>query len=153
MTTGQVPPIAARTKDEVQKALAADWLATSDRIGCGALADKIKNGDTLESALKKIGRTIGHEHLPEAHTILNSLVADDAALFNVFRLFGGCFVRIDPAEEADFELISKLMHAATEALDRKKDGFWCPSDKAALSKLFKALIPAMLAINHQAEGI
>jgi hypothetical protein len=45
-----------------------------------------------------------------------------------------------------------MLHAATEYLDRMKDGRRCHVDTAALAKLFIPLIPQMLAIVEEANG-
>lgn len=135
-----------RSYEDVRDAVAEDWFASSKRVGKGALCDAIgcDRPDTVDSA-------ITGKHVPRLHTALNSLLADDAALFKTFRLFGGCFVRAEAASETDMATISAMLHAATEYLDRMKDGKRCPSDTAALAKLFAPLVPAMLAVIEEAK--
>ena len=152
MKAGQVSPVQPRTKDDVKRALASDWRVFDAAGRKGELADKIKNGDTLESTVKKIGRTIGHEHLPEAHSILNTLVADPAGLFNTFMLFGGVFVPVDHESCDDMIVIGAMLKAASEYYERMQDGDRNHIDTAALAKLFKPLVPAMLCIIREAAA-
>lgn len=146
MTDSQVLPVHPRTKDEVSNALAADWLRLCPIGERVTFAAKVG-----ACGPKTISRAISGENLPEAHTILNSLLVDTTALFNVFQRFGGCFVRTSAAPEADMLLISQLLHAASEAFDRKRDGAWCHRDKAALADIFRQLVPAMLSIILEAD--
>jgi hypothetical protein len=147
MTDRNVPPVHARTKDEVSDALANDWLRIAPIGERASFAAKIGCRDP-----KTVSKAISGEHLPEAHTILNSLVADPTALFKVFQLYGGAFVRTQPGEVCDMSCISQMLHAATEYLDRMKDGRRCHVDNTVLAKLFVPLIPAMLAIIREANG-
>jgi len=147
MTDRNVPHVRARTKDEVSDALATDWLRLAPLGQRISFAAKLGVRDS-----NTVSKAISGEHLPEAHTILNSLVVDQAALFNVFQLYGGVFVPTQPGEVCDMSCISQMLHAATEYLDRMKDGRRDHTDTAALAKLFTPLIPAMLAIIEEANG-
>jgi hypothetical protein len=84
MTARQVPPLQARTKAEVSDALANDWLRFSP-----AGTRELRASSIGASCGKVISRAIAGEHLPEAHTILNTLVADPSGLFNTLALYGG----------------------------------------------------------------
>lgn len=135
-------------KERVRAALSRDWFDTAQRVGKGALFDATgaKCIDTINNVI-----TEQSSGLPELHTALNSLLADDAALFNTFQLFDGCFVRVSAEAGNDMATISQMLHAATDYLDRMKDGQRCHQDTASLAKLFTPLIPAMLAITLQAD--
>lgn len=145
MSAGNIPPVRARTKAEVSNALAQDWLRFSP-----SGTREVRASEIGASCGKVISRAIAGEHLPEAHTVLNTLVADPAGLFNTFALYGGVFVPCRAKNGDDYETISKLMHTATEYLDRMKDGRRCHVDTAALAKLLIPLVPAMLAIIQEA---
>lgn len=149
MNDGKVPPVRIRTKDEVSDALASDWLPLAPHGKRAAFSINI-GGDKDG---KVVSKAISGEHLPEAHTIFNSLVANPAALFNTFRLFGGVFTPVGEGACDDMETISAMLRAATEYLDRMKDGVRDHRDTAALATLFKPLIPAMLCVMREAaEG-
>jgi hypothetical protein len=148
MTNRQVPPPRPRTKDEVSDALASDWLRLAP-LG-HRVAFSLQIG--ADSDGKTVSKAISGEHVPAAHTVLNSLVADPSALFNTLRLYDGCFVPIAGKAPDDMAAISAMLHAATEYLDRMKDGRRCHVDTAALAKLFIPLIPQMLAIVEEANG-
>lgn len=136
-----------RSSEDVREAIQQDWYELSRRLGIGALEDA-----TGAERRDTVANTIAGKHAPRLHTALNSLIADPAALFNTFQLFGGCFVPVNSDAESDMATISAMLHAATNYLDLMKDGVRCPSDTAALAKLFAPLVPAMLAIIEQANG-
>lgn len=148
MPDRKVPPLGPRTKDEVSDALAADWLPLAPRGQRTKFSARIG----ADQDGKTVSKAISGEHLPEAHTILNSLLVDPAALFNVLQLYGGCFVPTQAVDSDDMSAVSSMLHAATEYLDRIKDGRRCHVDTAALAKLFIPLVPHMLAIIEQANG-
>lgn len=147
MHLGKVSPVRIRTKDEVSDALASDWLPLAPYGHRAAFSINI--GGDKEG--KVVSKAISGEHLPEAHTILNSLVVNPAALFNTLQLYGGVFVPVDAGECDDMSVISGMLHAATEYLDRMKDGKRDHRDTAALASLFKPLIPAMLCVMREAS--
>lgn len=148
MSCRKVPLVRVRTKEEVSDALASDWLRLAplgQRIAFSLQIGADPDGKTVSKA-------ISGEHVPAAHTVLNSLVVDPAALFNTLRLFGGCFVPIAATEPDDMAAISAMLHAATEYLDRMKDGRRCHVDTAALAKLFAPIVPHMLGVIEEANG-
>lgn len=148
MRSGEVPPFVPRTKAEVSDALAQDWIAFAP---LGTREQRAPQIGASEG--KTISKAISGEHLPEAHTILNTLGVDPAGLFHTLSLFGGVFVPCRPMASEDYETIRQMMHAATEYLDRMKDGRRCHVDTAALAKLLVPLVPAMLAIIQEGKGI
>lgn len=146
MSDRKVPPVHIRTKDEVSDALAKDWLTLAPMGQRATFAARIGAKD-----YKTVSKAISGEHMPEAHTMLNSLVLDPAALFNVFRLYGGVFIRVDGDPIDDMETVSRMLHAATDYLDRMRDGHRDHRDTAAIAALFRPLVPAMLAIIDEAN--
>lgn len=148
MSAPQVPPVRARTKDEVSNALASDWLRVAPLGERKSFSLKIG----ADEDGKTVSRAISGENLPAGHTMLNSLVADPTALFNTLRLFGGCFVPVSGNGGNDMETICAMFHAATEHLERIKDGKRCHVDTAVLAKLFAPLVPRMLAVIEEANG-
>jgi hypothetical protein len=133
--------------EEVRDDLAEDWFRTAKMLGKGALCDALG-----EKRPDKVDDAITGKHVPRLHTALNSLRADPSAMLNTFLRFGGCFVPVTAASTGDMATISAMLRAATEYLDRMKDGQRCPRDTAALAELFRPLIPAMLAIIKEAGG-
>ena len=143
----QVSTVRIRTKDELLAEIAKDWLPLAPMGERASFALRIGAGD-----YKKVSKAISGESLPEAHTILNSLVVDTTALFNTLLLYGGVFVPVETAPVDDMAVILGMMQAATEYLERMKDNQRCHVDTAALAKLFRPLVPQMLALIREANG-
>jgi hypothetical protein len=101
---------------------------------------------------KTVSKAISGEHLPSGHTMLNSLVVDNTALFNTLLLYGGVFVPVETRPVEDMTVILNMMQAATEYLERMKDGHRCHQDTAALAKLFRPIVPQLLAVIREANG-
>jgi hypothetical protein len=148
VSDGKVLAVRVRTKDEVSDALAADWLKIAPIGQRASFAAQIGVCDP-----KTVSKAISGEHLPEAHTILNSLVLDPAALFNTFRLFQIVAVRVQAGAADDHDVIAGLLRAATEYFERMKDNARCHQDTLALADLFVPLIPAMLSIIEEARAV
>lgn len=147
MSAGNVPPFVPRTKADVSDALAKDWLAFAP------LGQREQKAPLIgASEGKTLSKAISGEHLPEAHTILNTLGVDPAGLFHTLSLFGGVFVPCRAISGEDYATIRKMLHAATEYMDRMQDGRRCHVDTAALAKQLVPLVPAMLAIIQEANG-
>lgn len=138
------PPPSA---EEVRQQLQSDWFETSRRVGVGTFIDRVAPGcdDTVTNA-------ISGKNTPRLHTALASLNVDTAALFNTLMLYGVVAVPADPEAISDMDTISAMLRSATEYLERMQDGKRCHVDTAALAKLFKPLVPAMLAIIREANG-
>lgn len=133
-------------KAELQPRVAEAWSRVISRLGKGTFADRIGCcSDTVNNALTGPG-------LPEAHTLLNSLLADPTALDEVLGLYG---MRIVPARaEAanDLQTIADLNEASHEWLQRLLDGIRCHRDTAVLAKMFRPLVAKMEAIIQEAEA-
>lgn len=148
MASRIVPPVEPRTKEEVSDALAMDWVKLAPIGQRLAFAGKVGAKDP-----KTITKAISGEGLPEAHTILNSLLSDPAALFHTFRLYGGCFVPVDAEAANDNATISGLLKASSEYFERMSDGCRCHKDTLALADLFRPLVPAILAVIMEADAL
>lgn len=135
----------SRSSEDVRKALQQDWYDTSRRVGIGAFQDA-----TAAECADTVANAIAGKHVPRLHTALNSLVADDAALFNVFRLYGMVAVSVEAGNVNDDETIARLLKTASEYYERLRDGVRDHNDTVALAELFTPLIPAMLAIVEEA---
>lgn len=147
MGSGIVCPKRLLGKEDVSQALASDWFRAAHGRK-GAFADAIGAKCT-----KTVDRVITGEHLPALHTALNSLVADETALFNTLRLAGGVFVRAETGSCDDNETISAMLRAATDYFERMKDGKRDHQDTLALADLFRPLVPAMLCVIQEANTI
>lgn len=148
MSRGRVSPVRVRTKDEVSDSLALDWLPLAPSGKRQSFAAQIGVSD-----YHIVSRAISGESLPEAHTILNSLVVDPAALFNTFLSFGVVAVPVEDGDCDDSAVISQMLRAATDYFERMKDGRRDHGDTLALAELFRPLIPAMLCVIREANQL
>lgn len=106
------------SKDRFQQRLAAAWGRVWPKLGSQpAMAAKMGLSDT--SAIKRV---TGMTHLPEAHTIFNSLLADETALNEVLAEYGFCLRRIKPEGANDLRTLSGLCETAAELSDALRDG-------------------------------
>jgi hypothetical protein len=145
---GKVSAKKALCKDSVSRALSLDWHRLDDEVGRGTLMDHLGCKGT-----KTISGAISRDHVPELHTVLNSLLADPTALLNTFNLYGGVFVPVEHGECDDNTAISQMLRAATEYFERMKDGVRDHNDTLALAELFRPLIPAMLCVIREAGAL
>lgn len=149
MADRKVPPARIRTKGEVSDALAGDWLRLAPQGERASFAARIGLG---ENSQKVVSRTISGEGVPELHNVLNSLVVDSSALLNTLLLWNVVAVPVETAPVDDMATILGMMQAATEYLERMKDGQRCHRDTAALAKLFRPIVPQMIALIREANG-
>lgn len=149
MSNRNVSPVRIRTKDEVSDALARDWFPLAPRGH--RVSFSINIGGDKDG--KVVTKALSGEHLPEAHTILNSLVVDKNALFETLLLFGVVAVPADIGDCDDNATISQMLRAATDYFERMKDGQRDHTDTLALADLLRPLIPAMLCIVREASAL
>lgn len=145
MATNHVRPKVAPAKSDVSAALSVAWARTSRSVGKGAMADK------LGSSTKTIDRALTGESLPELHTGLASLLADAAALDEVFALYGFDPPRSRHAQAAnDMATVSSLSSVVATFCDALKDGTRNHTETLALADLIRALMPNLEAILDEA---
>jgi hypothetical protein len=149
MTRRKVPTVVVRTKGEVSDELARDWLRLAPQGERGLFAARIGLG---ENSHKVVSRAISGEGVPELHNVLNSLVVDPSALLNTLLLWGVVAVPVETQPVDDMAVVCNMFKAATEYLERMQDGTRDHRDTAALAKLFRPLVPQMLALIREANG-
>jgi hypothetical protein len=113
-----VSPAEPLSKDKFQTLLAAAWARTASAVGNQVvMAAKMGLSDP-----KVIGRATGVKNLPEAHTVFNSLCADETALSEVLSHYGYDLCRKQPEAANDLATLSGLCEVAAELSEALKDG-------------------------------
>lgn len=134
-------------KRDLQPKVSEAWARVIARIGKGHFADAIGCcSATVDNALTGPG-------LPEAHTLLNSLLADPTALDEVLRLYGMRVVPLKSKADEDIQVIADMAGVQSDWLERLLDGRRCHRDTAALAKRFRPLIAKMQAVIEEADKV
>lgn len=112
-----VCPAEPLSKVKFQRLLAMAWGRVGPRMGYAEMAAKMGLNET-----KTISRGVNATNLPEAHTIFNSLCADETALQEVLREYGFEICRRTPEAANDLLTLSGLCEVAAELSEALKDG-------------------------------
>lgn len=148
MADKQVCPITAPAKSDVSAALSVSWARTARITGKGAMADK------LHSSTKTIDRALTGETLPELHTSLASLLADDGALDEVFALYGrGRPPRLNSMAANDLSTVSDLSGLVSAFCHAIQDGQRDHRETLAIADLVRAIMPALTDILDEANRL
>lgn len=114
--------------------------ATKAAGGKGALAD------IMDTSTKTLDRALTQESIPEFHTVMAAVLADPAALDEVFALYGIRASLLKAEAANDMSLVAELSTTLSEFLRRLSDGVRCHNDTAVLAELFRHVIPQMQSI-------
>lgn len=130
-------------------ALSVSWARAANKIGKGTLADHLGLRDP-----KLINRALTGETVPELHTALNSLRADDTALDEVFHLYGFHPPRaMDLEARHDMETVSDLSATVARWLESLRDGKRDHRETLALADLIREVLPPLTLILDEADRI
>lgn len=105
------------SKDKFQRFLAMAWGRVGPAMGYAEMAAKMGLNET-----KTISRGVNATNLPEAHTIFNSLCADETALQEIMAHYGYELSRRSPEAANDLMTLSGLCDVAAELSEALKDG-------------------------------
>lgn len=148
MLDNQVRPKSAPEKSDVSAALSVSWARAARNAGKGSLADKAK------VSTKTIDRALTGETVPELHTALASMLADESALDEVFALYGLDRPRWKHSAAAnDLHTVSDLTGLASAFCRALEDGNRDHTETLELARLIRALKPALSAILEEADRI
>lgn len=138
------------SKDKFQRALAAAWGRVWPKAGMGKakMADRMG----LEST-KTIDRAVTASNLPEAHTIFNSLLADESALDEVLREYGFALVRVKPEAANDFDLLADAADLHDEHMNAMRDGIRDHRETCRIADKARPVVSRYQAIIEEAEGL
>ncbi len=148
MADKQVRPQFCPAKSDVSAALAVGWARAARNVGKGSLAD------TIKSCAKTIDRALTSETLPELHTALASLLADDAALDEVFALYGFDRPRRKRSQAAnDMATVTGLSSVVTAFCEALADGSRNHQETLELADMIRAVMPSLTALLDDANRI
>lgn len=136
------------SKDKFKQKLAAAWGRVWPATGKGAMADAMGLTD-----VKTIDRAVTASNLPEAHTIFNSLLADETALNEILAYYGFKITRLNATAANDLDTIHGLCDAASELSAAVADGFRDHRETLRVADKLRPHMPAMEAILREAETI
>lgn len=116
-TTANVCPGAPLSKDRFQHLLSIAWGRVAPAMTYTVMAARMGLHET-----KTISRGVNATNLPEAHTIFNSLCADETALQEIMAHYGYDISRRTPEAANDLMTLSGLCEVAAELSEALKDG-------------------------------
>lgn len=141
------PQIATLPKHRVSALLASGWARVSMKLGKGAFADRLETTEkTVENAMA--GRT-----LPEAHTVFNSLAADQTALDEVLAAYGYRLTPLHATAANDMVAAAGVINAMGELVKALSDGSRDHNETLAVAALIRPHLPHLNAILTEADGL
>lgn len=136
------------SKDKFQQRLAQAWGRVWPRVGKTAMAKCMGLSDT-----KTIDRAVGATNLPEAHTIFNSLLADETALDEVLAEYGFRLARIESSAGIDLITLSGLCETAAELSEALKDGSRVHPETLKVADKLRPHMPALMGFIREADEL
>lgn len=136
------------SKDKFQQRLSQAWGRVWPRVGKGRMAACMGLADT-----KTIDRAVSLSNLPEAHTIFNSLLADETALDEILAEYGYRITRIEAEAGADFITLSGLCETAAELSEALKDGNRLHPETLKVADKLRPHMPALVAFLREADEL
>lgn len=136
-------------KDKFQRLLAAAWGRVWPGLGnMSVMAGRMGLNDT-----KTISRAVTGANLPEAHTIFNSLLADQTALDEILNHYGFRVCPMIPDAANDFATLSGLCEVAAELSDALRDGIRVHPETLRVAEKLRPHMPALVALLREADGL
>jgi hypothetical protein len=136
------------SKDKFQRLLASAWGRVWPKIGKGPMADRMGLNDT-----KTIDRAVTGSNLPEAHTLFNSLLADETALDEVLAEYGFRLSRIRADAANDMTTLSGLCDVAATYADALRDGRRVHPETLLIADKLRPHMPALASLLREAEDL
>lgn len=141
------PDRAAVPKHRVSALLAAGWARVCAKMGKGAFADALEATEkTVENAMA--GRT-----LPEAHTVFNSLRADETALDEVLASYGFRLTPLHATAANDMVAAAGVINAMGELVKALSDGKRDHNETLSIASLIRPHMPHLTAILAEADRL
>ncbi len=150
MTQGtNVCPPEPLSKDKFAVKLSAAWSRVSSKLGTQAeMASRMGLNDS-----KTISRATSTSHLPEAHTIFNSLCADETALAEILSHYGYEICRVRRGAANDLATAAGVISAMGRLVEANADGVRDHTETLEVADLLRPHIPGAVAILHEAEKL
>lgn len=145
----KVCPAEPLSKDKFQRLLASAWSRVASDLG-----GQVKMAAAMGlNETKPIQRGINATNLPEAHTIFNSLLADEGALREILSHYGLelCAQRPDAAN--DLATLSGLCETAAELSDALRDGIRQHPETLRIADKLRPHMPSLVAYLREADEL
>lgn len=137
------------SKDRFQRKLAAAWSRVLSKLdNMSVMAGRMGMDDT-----STIKRVTGMKNLPEAHTIFNSLMADETALDEVLAEYGYRLCPLTTNAANDLATLSGLCETAAELSEALRDGIRIHPETLRVADRLRPHMPALNAIIRQADEL
>jgi type II secretory ATPase GspE/PulE/Tfp pilus assembly ATPase PilB-like protein len=136
------------SKDKFQTKLAAAWGRVWPRTSKGAMASRMGLNDT-----KTIDRAVTASNLPEAHTIFNSLCADETALDEVLAAYGFKLIRLHADAANDFDTLADAADLHDEHMNAMRDGVRDHRETLKIADKARPVVRKYQAIISEAERL
>jgi hypothetical protein len=144
----QVCPREPLSKDKFQRLLSIAWGRVGPKMGLSVMAGKMGLNDS-----KTISRAITVSNLPEAHTVFNSICADETALREIMAEYGYEICPIRPDAANDLHTLSGLCEVAAELSDAIRDGVRIHPETLRIAEKLRPHMPALTALLKEADGL
>lgn len=98
-------------------------------------------------------KALAHESLPEAHTILNSLIGDATVLDEALAHVGFCLVPLEMDFNGDMAVITELSALLTEWLAAMADGKRDHVETQRIAARIRHLLPTLRGVVGEADRL
>lgn len=146
--TGNVCPPEPLSKDKFKRLLSIAWGRVGPTMGLATMAGKMDLSDP-----KTISRAIATDNLPEAHTVMNSLCADETALREVLSHYGFELSRRTPEAANDMRTLSGVCEVAAGLSDALRDGKRDHTETLRVADILRPHMPALVALLSEADAL
>lgn len=147
-TRNNVCPPEPLTKDRFQHLLSIAWGRVAPPLTYPVMAARMGLNET-----KTIGRGVNATNLPEAHTIFNSLLADETALREIMAHYGYELTRAKPEAANDLMTLSGLCEVAAELSEALRDGKRVHPETLKIADKLRPHMPALSGLIAEADAI
>jgi hypothetical protein len=136
------------SKDKFKRLLSIAWGRVGPSMGLATMAGKMDLSDP-----KTISRAIATDNLPEAHTVFNSLCADETALREVMAYYGYEICRSHPEAANDLATLSGLCEVAAELSEALRDGKRVHPETLRVADKLRPHMPSLVAFLKEADDL
>lgn len=146
MQRTNVCPPEPMSKDKFQQFLSIAW----GRVGPSMTFVKMASRMALKDP-KTLSRAVACENLPEAHTVFNSLCADETALREIMAYYGFELSRSKPEAANDFITLHGVCEVAAELSEALRDGIRKHDETLRIAEKLRPHMPALVAYLNEAD--
>lgn len=150
MKSSKCPPKKPLTREYVHGKLTQAWART---IAQQFKGNKTEFARRVGCDVSTVRGGMGGEHLPELHTVLNSLIACPNALDELLSAYGYQLIALNAEMSPDMVTLGQMGHAIAEFIDALSDGKRTHQETLELAAALRPLVPRLTQIIHEADGL